>query len=289
MSAAEDYLPRVIDRPLRDALGAAPVVVLDGPRGAGKTTTAARLAASSVMLPRDLEQIRYDPEGFLRAQQPPVLLDEWQLAGEQVLWVIKGIADEDPAPGRFLLTGSVEPAAYGPTYPLTGRAVRLVMRPMTMSELTGRGDDASYVLGMLAGDQPEPASHAAAAFELDHLARTGFPAARSMPDPGLFLEAYASLVSQRAGDEGRDASRLLRTLRVLATLTGQAAPDQRIWQSADINKATLRAYDDLPRARPSGRARPGRREQPPQAAHGIPQAVSRGHRPGPDLGGARRH
>lgn len=116
---------------------------------------------------------------------------------------------------------------------------------MTMSELTGRGDDASYVLGMLAGDQPEPASHAAAAFELDHLARTGFPAARSMPDPGLFLEAYASLVSQRAGDEGRDASRLLRTLRVLATLTGQAAPDQRIWQSADINKATLRAYDDL--------------------------------------------
>lgn len=44
--------------------------------------------------------------------------------------------------------------------------------------------------------------------------------------------------------KGRDASRLLRTLRVLATLTGQAAPDRRIWQSADINKATLRAYDD---------------------------------------------
>jgi len=77
------------------------------------------------------------------------------------------------------------------------------------------------------------------------LTRAGFPAVRNMADAALFLEGYGALVSQRAGDEGRDASRLLRTMRVLATLEGQAVPDQRIWESADINKATWKDYDDL--------------------------------------------
>lgn len=66
-----------------------------------------------------------------------------------------------------------------------------------------------------------------------------------MPDASLFLDGYAALVAQRAGDEGRDASRLLNTLKVLATLESQAVPDQRIWEAADINKATWKAYDDL--------------------------------------------
>ncbi len=59
------------------------------------------------------------------------------------------------------------------------------------------------------------------------------------------LEGYAALVAQRAGDEGRDASRLLSTLRVLAVLEGRAVPDQRIWEAADINRATWKAYEDL--------------------------------------------
>lgn len=66
-----------------------------------------------------------------------------------------------------------------------------------------------------------------------------------MPDPDLFLDAYAGLVSQRAGDEGRDSSRLLRTMRVLAALESQAVPDQRIWDAADINKVTWKAYEDI--------------------------------------------
>lgn len=66
-----------------------------------------------------------------------------------------------------------------------------------------------------------------------------------LEDPSLFLDSYAGVVSQRAGDEGRDASRLFTTMRVLATLESEAVPDQRIWEAADINKATWKAYDDL--------------------------------------------
>lgn len=223
------------------------MVILDGPRGVGKTTTAQRLAGSVVMLPRDLPALAGDPERYLLGLRPPVLLDEWQLAGTDLLWTIKGLVDADPAPGRFLLTGSVEPASYGPTYPLTGRAARVLMwtMTMTMAELAGRGDQETFLEKVTAGGPPTPTAGASSTFAMELLAHPGFPAARRMPDARLFLDAYAALVSQRAGDEGRDATRLLRTMRVLATLEGQAVPDQRVWAAADINKVTWRAYDDL--------------------------------------------
>lgn len=244
--SGSDYLPRHLDERLVASLAAAPVVILDGPRGVGKTTTARRVAASAVMLPRDLPALEVDPERYLLGLEAPVLIDEWQLAGTDLLWTVKGIVDRDPSPGRFLLTGSVEPATYGPTYPLTGRAVQLVMRPMTRAELEGRGDQETFLSRIVASGRGKwtPAA-AGAAFDITELTVPGFPAARRMPDPGLFLDAYAGSVSQRAGDEGRDASRLLRTMRVLATLEGQAVPDQRIWDAADINKVTWKAYEDL--------------------------------------------
>jgi len=174
-----------------------------------------------------------------------VLIDEWQLAGTDLLWTLKRIVDEDPTPGRFVLTGSVEPATHGPTYPLTGRAVNLVVYPMTVAELMGHGDEPSRFERMPAEPGPPAPPRCDRPFTLNRLFATGFPAARDQSDPSMFLEGYAALVSQRAGDEGRDAVRLLHTLKVLAVLSAQAVPDQRIWDSADINKATWKAYEDL--------------------------------------------
>lgn len=245
MAQPGHYLPRHLDKALAQAILSSPIVVLDGARGTGKTTTARRMCASSIMLPRELPALKGDPEAYLRSLPTPVLLDEWQLAGPDLLWILKGIVDDDPAPGRFVLTGSVEPAAYGPTYPLTGRAVRLVLRPMTRSELEGNGDATTFMGRLLIGVTPTVSAGRSPRFDPSWLRQSGFPAARDLPDPALFLESYAVHVAQRAGDEGRDASRLMRTMRALATLTAQAVPDQRLWESADINKATWKIYDDL--------------------------------------------
>jgi len=240
-----EYLPRHVDPSVADALESFPIVVLDGPRAVGKTTTAEQFTKSEVRLPRDLSLIEFDASSTLSTMEPPVLIDEWQLAGTDLLWTLKELADNDPTPGQFILTGSVEPSTYGPTYPLTGRATRLVMRPMTQAELRGDGDSPPFLGRLLEGAAPVPAVGQESGFALEHLFTTGFPAAREQTDASMFLNGYAALVSQRAGDEGRDASRLLKTLAVLGVLTAQALPDQRIWDSADINKATWKAYDDL--------------------------------------------
>ncbi len=240
-----DYLTRHIDARLASAVQATPIVILDGPRAVGKTTTALRLAGSVVRLPQDLGRLDVLAADTLAALEPPVLIDEWQLAGPDLLWTLKQIVDQDSTPGRFLLTGSVEPATYGPTYPLTGRAVRLVMWPMTSAELAGRGSESTWLHDVSESGPPRPTIGTSGGFEIGRLAVTGFPAARLQHDPSMFLEGYAALVSQRAGEEGRDASRLMRALRVLAVLEAQAVPDQTIWDAADLNKATWKAYDDL--------------------------------------------
>ena len=50
MCMAGGYLPRHVDHRLVDACAAFPIVVLDGPRAVGKTTTAKRIAASGNVL-----------------------------------------------------------------------------------------------------------------------------------------------------------------------------------------------------------------------------------------------
>lgn len=240
-----EYLPRHIDSRLHAACQSSPILIIDGPRAVGKTTTALRLARSVLRLPQDLDRLKAMSGTTLSELEPPVLIDEWQLAGTDFLWTLKTLVDADPSPGRLLLTGSVEPATYGPTYPLTGRAIRVVLLPMTQGELSGAGDEPTWLSRVVGGEQPKPSAGLAGTFDAARLWFTGFPGGRLQAQPSLFLEGYAALVAQCAGDEGRDASRLLSTLRALAVLEGQAVPDQRIWEAADINKATWKAYEDL--------------------------------------------
>jgi predicted AAA+ superfamily ATPase len=98
----------MLDGLLAELLAELPAVMVTGPRAGGKTTTAARHAASVVRLDRvlEVEAFRADPDVALREYEEPILLDEWQ-EEPGVLGAVKRAVDEDPRPGRFLLTGSV--------------------------------------------------------------------------------------------------------------------------------------------------------------------------------------
>ena len=49
-----------------------------------------------------------DPRTFLSEQQHPLVIDEIQLGGDRLVRAVKMAVDDDPTPGRFLLTGSTD-------------------------------------------------------------------------------------------------------------------------------------------------------------------------------------
>jgi predicted AAA+ superfamily ATPase len=93
---------------IRDA-GYYPVVTLTGPRQSGKTTLAKAAFPSHRYLSLELlDQRRFaqeDPRGFLAELKEPAILDEIQQVPDLLSYIQAGV-DEDPTPGRFVLTGS---------------------------------------------------------------------------------------------------------------------------------------------------------------------------------------
>ena len=128
------YARRVESR-IAEARQDTPVVLLAGPRQAGKTTLVRQIAADNGLRYLTLDDAltllsaREDPVGMIRSLDRAVI-DEIQRA-PQLLLAIKKSVDEDRRPGRFLLTGSANlmslPAVADS---LAGRMETLLNRPV---------------------------------------------------------------------------------------------------------------------------------------------------------------
>ena len=140
--------PRRIEPRIAEALLDTPVVLLAGPRQAGKTTLVRQIAEQQGLryLTMDDEltllSAREDPVGMIRSLDRAVI-DEIQRA-PQLLLAIKKSVDEDRRPGRFLLTGSanlmVLPTVTDSLAGLPGRGqVRGRRRDLEYGRTTDRG------------------------------------------------------------------------------------------------------------------------------------------------------
>jgi predicted AAA+ superfamily ATPase len=140
---------------MTDLLAALGGVLVEGPRGCGKTTTALQHARSQIRLdsgPNVLELASLDPAGLL-AGAAPRLVDEWQLA--PTLWnVVRHEIDARREPGQFILSGSSTPMRDPSRHSGAGRLGRLRMRPMTLAE-SGRS---SQVVSLADLESGEPIS-----------------------------------------------------------------------------------------------------------------------------------
>jgi predicted AAA+ superfamily ATPase len=117
---AERYVTRIVDGLLDQLLASFGAVSLVGPRAAGKTTTAVRRAGTTLRLdrPNVRAAVEADPDAMLQGLQEPVVIDEWQEVPD-VLGAVKRSVDDDPRPGRFLLTGSVRAELENRVWPGT--------------------------------------------------------------------------------------------------------------------------------------------------------------------------
>ena len=129
------YLPRVAADDIAAALRRRGAVLVEGPRGCGKTWVARHLARSEARLDDEgiLVVAAADP-GAVLSGETPRLLDEWQNA--PYLWNrVRRECDDRARPGQFILTGSAAPADDITRHTGTGRVGRVAMRPMSLWEM----------------------------------------------------------------------------------------------------------------------------------------------------------
>ena len=133
------------------------VVGILGPRQSGKTTLARAVFADKPYVSLERPDVRRaaveDPRGFLAQFPDGAVLDEAQRAPD-LLSYIQVLVDDDPRPGRFVLTGSQNLAlAAHVSQSLAGRMGLVELLPFSAAELVAAGrlpatlDDALFTGG----------------------------------------------------------------------------------------------------------------------------------------------
>lgn len=250
---ADDYVERAVDPVLVELMAEMPAIMLTGPRATGKTTTAKRHAATVIRLdqPREAAAFEADPDSALASFPEPVLLDEWQ-AVPGVLGAVKRAVDDDPRPGRFVLTGSVRADLSAETWPGTGRVIRLSMQGMTVAELRG-AVDVRFIdeLTRSEGETPVAENCPDLRGYVETALRSGYPEAAlrlSAAGRRRWLGSYVEQLVTRDAERlesGRDPDRLRGYFEALALNTAGVVEHNTLYESAGINRRTAVAYDQL--------------------------------------------
>ena len=247
------YLPRAADAVLAEMLEDHTAILVVGPRAAGKTTSCEQHAATVIRLgePAVADAFRAGPTALLTDRDEPVLVDEWQEVPSS-LQSIKVAVDTDPRRGRFLVTGSVRGDIDAPTWPGTGRLVRLPMYGLTEREIEGRLRSHSWLAKLVNGEVLR--RHRSGLNVRDYVQRalrSGFPEPALMTTGrgrARWLSSYVDQMVTRDAQSiapGRDPQRLRAYLSAVALNSAGVVDDTTLWTAAGIAKDTARAYDTL--------------------------------------------
>ena len=171
------YIPRAVDALVQEYLGTAGGLILEGPRACGKTMTALHHANAVHFLDDDISQtlLKIDSDALLIGE-PPVLLDEWQVAPQ--LWnkVRRSVDRAGSQKGRFILTGSAVPADDVTRHSGAGRFLRLRMHTLTSAEKGFSSKSVSFEK-LARGEGVDPNPHQDSFSDvLDAILVSGFPA-----------------------------------------------------------------------------------------------------------------
>ena len=231
-------------------------MVLTGARQVGKSTLLRRAEPFSgwryhTMDDYDtLRQVRENPAS-LWAGAHEVVLDEVQKAPE-LLSAIKRAVDEHPGRCRFILSGSTNLLLMGNvSESLAGRAVYLVLDPLTLGEL--HGQPAPTFLGdVLAGRWPEEGTLSEAPPDPLPLLQRGFmPALLTLPTPEDTLrwwEGYVATYLERDLRQMSQVESLVdfhRVMALLALRTGQLLNQSEVARDAGLSQPTIHRYLNL--------------------------------------------
>ena len=198
------YIKRAIEDAIIRASKTFPVLLLTGPRQAGKTTVLRHLSGGARgYVTLDDPDARFlaktDPAMFLQRYAPPVTIDEIQYAPE-ILPFIKMSADRSGSAGDFWLTGSQTfHAMKNVSESLAGRVAIMRLSGLSNSEINGvPSEPFTTSPGRLTARlKTVPGMNLTDIYR--RIFRGGLPAlyADSGVDAGIFHSSYVSTYLQR--------------------------------------------------------------------------------------------
>lgn len=239
---------------VREALQDTRVVLLAGPRQAGKTTLARSLAEQSrAYLTLDdattLAAAKADPAGLVR-DLDQAIIDEVQRAPDLLL-AIKESVDRDPRPGRFLITGSANLMALPRIADsLAGRMEIIRLLPLAQSEILSQ-PASGFIETLFAGKAPKPGPLRIGGDLVDLVLAGGYPEAIARKSWTRRQDWYANYVEAIVERDVRDIAnidqldRMPRLLRALAAHAGQLINHAGVGASLDLNHVTTQKYTGI--------------------------------------------
>ena len=250
------YRERIAETEAQSTLRTARALLVEGPKGCGKTWFAKRFARSEVLLEQDraaLTLAQAVPDRVLEGATPR-LIDEWQRA--PALWgAIRGACDRRAEPGQFILTGSATPADDLTRHSGALRVQRLALRTMSLAEqgLSSQAVSLGDLLNGIQCDASPTGQHLPDV--VDTLCRGGWPGLDSqipVADTARFLRSYLDDIARtdirQVDGVERDPVRVSALIRSLARNVATAASLNKLARetSADapLGRHTVRSYLD---------------------------------------------
>ena len=245
-----EYRNRIADKILQDNLEAAGLVLIEGTKWCGKTTTAEQHAGSIVYMndPEHAEAylaLTQNAPRLLLKGDTPRLIDEWQDAPE--LWDAARfeVDHREKKTGQFIFTGSTvipKDKLEKIKHSGTGRAAWMTMRPMSLWE-SGESNGQLSLRALFNGTTAE--AYESNELDIEQLSwlicRGGWPAALTMTKHGAlkqsinYIEAIASRDISDIDEVKREKEFTLRLLRSYARFQGAQAPLTSIYADLKTN------------------------------------------------------
>lgn len=247
-------ITRLIEPYLYEARQASPITLILGARQVGKSTLAKKIAHEEG-LPyitfdeaTNLSAASLDPQGYILALEPPVILDEVQRVPE-IFLPLKLAVDKNRRAGHYLLTGSANVLSLPKLADsLAGRLQIIQLYPLAQQEL--EGGMTNFVDTAFGGEFTGTAQSQSVEDLIERILIGGYPEAidKSKRTRRKWFEGYITTILQRdiqdlAKIEGlRDMPRLLN---ILAARTSTLLNTTALSRDVGLPATTLKRYLSL--------------------------------------------
>ena len=244
---------RFVERRAEEALGDTPVVLIVGPRRAGKTTLVRKMGDddrtySTLDDQTVLAAAQSDPAGFIRGLDRAII-DEIQRAPDLLL-AIKKTVDEDYRPGRFLLTGSANVLTLPRVADsLAGRMETIRMLPLAQAEIANRAP--TFLERLFEGRLQSQKESVVGDELIQAVLRGGFPEAIGRESERRRQDWARSYLTSILTRDLRDIAEieklteLPKFVRLLAEHSGQLVNYSQLAGGINVNQRTAHRYVGL--------------------------------------------